>query len=76
MIGVVIILGQDMIGGFLSLNYALGHLPTPIIAASMLAQPVLTALFAVLLLGQLLGLVQVVGGVMVMMGIIIVHRSR
>lgn len=64
------------IGGFLSLNFALGHLPAPIISASLLAQPVLTALIAVPLLGQPLGAVQIFGGVLVMTGIVIVHKSR
>lgn len=64
------------IGGFLSLNYALGHLPAPIISVSLLAQPVLTALLAVPLLGQLLNGVQILGGTLVMTGIFIVHRSR
>lgn len=64
------------IGGFLSLNYALGHLPAPIVSASLLAQPILTALLAIPLLGQSIGLVQLWGGALVMMGIIIVHRSR
>jgi drug/metabolite transporter (DMT)-like permease len=64
------------IGGFLSLNFAQGHLPAPIVSASMLAQPVLTALLAVPLLGQEVGLVQIVGGVLVLSGIFIVHRSR
>ncbi len=64
------------IGGFLSLNYAQGHLSAPIVSASMLAQPVLTALLAVPLLGQSVGLVQVVGGALVLGGIFIVHRSR
>lgn len=64
------------IGGFLSLNYALGHLPAPIVAASLLAQPILTALFAVPLLGQTIGLVQLLGGALVMAGIVIVHKSK
>jgi drug/metabolite transporter (DMT)-like permease len=64
------------IGGFLSLNYALGHLPAPIVSTSLLAQPVLTALLAIPLLGQSIGLVQLIGGVLVLGGIVIVHKSR
>ncbi|MCX7838417.1 MAG: DMT family transporter, partial [Anaerolineae bacterium] len=64
------------IGGFLSLNYALGHLPAPIVSASLLAQPILTALLAVPLLGQTIGLVQLLGGALVMTGIVIVHKSK
>ncbi|MBM3129665.1 MAG: DMT family transporter [Chloroflexi bacterium] len=66
----------NQIGGFLSLNYALGHLPAPIVSTSLLAQPVLTALLAIPLLGQPIGLVQLFGGVLVLGGIFIVHRSR
>jgi drug/metabolite transporter (DMT)-like permease len=64
------------IGGFLSLNYALGRLPAPIVAASMLGQPVLTAFLAVPLLGQTIGWVQALGAVIVLTGIVIVHISR
>lgn len=64
------------IGGFLSLNYALGHLPAPIVSTSLLAQPILTALLAIPLLDQSIGLVQLWGGALVMTGIIIVHKSR
>ncbi len=64
------------IGGFLSLNFALGHLPASIVSASLLAQPVLTALIAVPLLGQPLGVVQIFGGMLVMVGIVIVHKSN
>jgi len=64
------------IGGFLSLNYAQGHLPAHIVSASMLAQPVLTALLAVPLLGQAIGLAQIIGGALVISGIFIVHQSR
>jgi drug/metabolite transporter (DMT)-like permease len=64
------------IGGFLSLNFALGHLPASIVSTSLLAQPVLTALIAVPLLGQPLGVVQIFGGMLVMVGIVIVHKSN
>lgn len=64
------------IGGFLSLNYAQGHLPAPLVSTTLLAQPVLTALIAVPLLGQSLALVQVIGGALVLIGIFVAHRSR
>lgn len=66
----------NQIGGFLSLNYALGHLPAPIVSTSLLAQPVLTALLAAPLLGQSIGVAQAIGGVLVMAGIVIVHKSK
>jgi len=60
----------------LSVNYALGHLPASIVAPTSLGQPVVTALLAIPLLGQSLDLIQVLGGVLVLAGIIIVHRSK
>jgi drug/metabolite transporter (DMT)-like permease len=46
------------------------------VSTSLLAQPVLTALIAVPLLGQPLGVVQIFGGMLVMAGIVIVHKSN
>jgi drug/metabolite transporter (DMT)-like permease len=42
----------------------------------MLAQPMVTAFLAVLLLGETLSLWQIVGGATVLAGVYIVHRSR
>jgi drug/metabolite transporter (DMT)-like permease len=64
------------VGGWLSLNYALGHLRASIVAPTLLAQPVLTAIIAVPLLGQPLAMVQMVGGALVLAGILIVHRTN
>lgn len=62
--------------GWLAINYALGHLPASIVSPTLLGQPVITAIAAVPLLGQPLGAVQVVGGVLVLAGILIVHRAQ
>ncbi len=64
------------VGGYLSVNYALGHLPASIVSPTLLGQPVLTAILAVWLLGQPLSWVQIVGGVMVLAGIWVVHWQR
>lgn len=64
------------IGGWLAINHALGHLPATLVAPTMLGQVVFTALLAVPLLGQPLGPTQVGGGLIVLAGILIVHRSR
>jgi drug/metabolite transporter (DMT)-like permease len=64
------------VASLLSVNYALGHLPASIVAPTSLGQPVVTALLAIPLLGQPLGIVQILGGLLVMAGIIIVHRSK
>jgi drug/metabolite transporter (DMT)-like permease len=62
--------------GWLLLNYALGHLPASIVAPTLLMQPVLTAIFGVPLLGQPLGIAQVIGGALVLVGIFFVHQSK
>ena len=60
--------------GWLAINYALGHLPAAIVSATLLAQPVLTALFAVPLLGEPLSSNQIVGGLVALAGIYLVNR--
>ncbi|MBF0288405.1 MAG: DMT family transporter [SAR324 cluster bacterium] len=62
--------------GWISINYAQGHLPASIVAPTLLAQPILTALFAWLLLGEQFTMWHVVGGAVVISGIYTVHRSR
>ena len=42
----------------------------------MLGQPVVTALLAIPLLGETLGMGQVIGGAAVLAGIYLVHASR
>ncbi|HBY93575.1 MAG: DMT family transporter [Ardenticatenaceae bacterium] len=61
------------VGSYLSLSYALGHLPASHVAPTLLLQPVLTAILAVPLLGQPLSAMQMVGGGMVLVGIWLVH---
>lgn len=62
--------------GYISINYALGHLPATLVSPTLLGQPVLTAILAVPLLGEGLHVLQVVGGVAVLLGVYVVHRSR
>jgi drug/metabolite transporter (DMT)-like permease len=62
--------------GYLGLGYALGHLPAAVVSPTMLAQPVLTALLAIPILGEPLQPVQWIGGLAVIAGIFLVHRSR
>lgn len=63
-------------GGYLAVGYALGHLPASIVAPTMLGQPVVTALLAIPLLGENLGIEQIIGGSAVLAGIYLVHASR
>jgi len=62
--------------GYMALAYALGHLPASIVAPTMVLQPVVTALLAIPLLGEIPGIWQGVGGVIALVGIYIVNRSH
>jgi drug/metabolite transporter (DMT)-like permease len=62
--------------GYLSVSYALGHLPAAVVGATLIAQPVVTALLAIPLAGEGLGAWQVLGGSGVLAGIWLVVRSQ
>lgn len=64
------------VSGQLAINYALGYLPASVVSPTMLGQPVLTALLAIPLLGESLSFWQIAGGLTVIAGVYIVHRSR
>jgi drug/metabolite transporter (DMT)-like permease len=64
------------VGGQLAVSYALGYLPASLVSPTLLAQPVLTALLAIPLLGQPLSVWQIAGGIIVLAGVYIVHISR
>jgi drug/metabolite transporter (DMT)-like permease len=62
--------------GWLAINHSQGYLPASIVATTMLAQPVVTGILAVILLGEDLSHWQILGGIIVLAGVFIVHRSR
>jgi drug/metabolite transporter (DMT)-like permease len=62
--------------GYTSIVYALGHLPASIVSPTMVAQIVLTSLLAIPLTREGLTLVQVLGGIVVIAGILMVNISR
>ena len=62
--------------GYLAINYALGYLPASVVSPTMLGQPMITALLAVLLLGEQPSAWQVLGGIAVLAGVYLVHRSQ
>ena len=66
----------SQVGGYLSIGYALGHLPASIVSPTLIGQPVVTALLAIPLLGEALRTEQALGGIVVLAGIYLVHRSR
>lgn len=66
----------SQIGGYVSIGYALGHIPASIVSPTMITQPVLTAVLAVPLLGESLRTPQIIGGLIVIIGIYLIHHSR
>lgn len=62
--------------GWLAINYAQGHLPATLVAPTLLGQPVITALLAIPLLGERIAWIEALGGLVVLVGIYLVHRSR
>ncbi len=62
--------------GWISINYAQGQLPASLVSPTLLGQPVFTAVFAAIFLGEILTPWQAVGGIIVLAGIYIVHRSK
>jgi len=66
----------SQIVGYMSLTYALGHLPASIVSPTMIGQPIVTAILAVPLLGEIPTFLQFVGGVTALAGIYIVNQAH
>ena len=64
------------IGGWQLINYAQGYLTASLVAPTLLGQPVVTAIAAILLLDESFSIWNIIGGVAVLVGIFILHRSR
>lgn len=64
------------VAGWLTINYAQGLLPASVVSPTLLGQPVVTALLAGPILGEWIGPLEIVGGVTVLAGILLVHQSR
>lgn len=62
------------LGGYLTINFALGHIRAAIASVTLLGQPVITAIAAVWILGESLGAGQIAGGALVLGGIYLVNR--
>ena len=62
--------------GYLAINYALGHMPATPVSVILLANPVITAVLAIPLLGEPLSWQQIIGGTLVFAGIYLVNRRR
>jgi drug/metabolite transporter (DMT)-like permease len=63
----------SQLAAYFALVYALGHLPATITSVGLLAQVPCTAVLAMLLLGEPLTMMQVIGGLVVLAGIYVVN---
>jgi drug/metabolite transporter (DMT)-like permease len=62
--------------GWTLINYSQGYLRASVVAPTLLMQPVVTAIIAVLLLGERFSAWHIAGGLIVLAGVYVVHRSR
>lgn len=62
--------------GYMSVSYALGHLPASIVSTTLIGQPVVTTILAIPLLGEMPGPLQIVGGLVALVGIYLVNQSH
>jgi len=62
--------------GWLAINQALGHIRPTVASVSLLSQTVFTALFSMLVLGELLTIQEIGGAVVVLVGIYLVTRKK
>ena len=62
--------------GYMSLAYALGHLPASVVSPTMILQPIITTLLAIPLLGEIPSIWQGIGGAIALIGIYVVNESH
>ena len=62
--------------GYMALAYALGYLPASLVAPTVVLQPIVTALLAIPLLGEIPTIWQGIGGAIALVGIYIVNQSH
>lgn len=60
--------------GYLSISYALGHLPAHIVSPTLIAQPVLTTILAIPLLNEIPTPWQSLGGLIALTGIYLINQ--
>jgi drug/metabolite transporter (DMT)-like permease len=66
----------SQIVGYMSMTFALGHLPASIVSPTMIGQPIMTAILAIPLLGEIPTMLQITGGVIALAGIYIVNQTH
>jgi len=62
--------------GWLAINQALGHIKPTAASVTMLSQTAFTAIFSVLILGEILTIHEIGGAVVVLVGIYLVNRRK
>jgi drug/metabolite transporter (DMT)-like permease len=62
--------------GYLMSSYSLGHLPASVVSVTMIGQPIITAIIAVPLLGEMPVPSQIIGGFIALAGIYLVNVSH
>jgi len=62
--------------GYYCLTYALGKIPASIVSPSLALQPVMTAILAIPFAKQLLSIQQIIGSISVLLGVILINKSR
>jgi drug/metabolite transporter (DMT)-like permease len=60
--------------GWLAINYAMGHLPASRVAVTLLGQSVVTAILGIFFLNELLSFADIIGGMLVLLGIYLVNQ--
>ncbi len=60
------------VGGYFSINYALGYIDSSTVSILTLLQPILTAVFAVFILNEAFTVYHIIGGALVLAGLVIV----
>ena len=64
------------VGGYFGLTYALGHLPATVTSILFLSVAPLTAVFAWIIFGERMSLMEIAGGALVLAGVWIVGRKE
>lgn len=68
-------LGIQVVGWFL-INFAQGKLPASVVSPTLLGQPIVTAIIAMLFLGESFTVWHISGGIVIIIGIYLVHFTR
>ncbi|MBN1117289.1 MAG: DMT family transporter [Bacteroidales bacterium] len=63
-------------GAWFLINYSQGHIPASVVSPTLLGQPVITAIVGSLFLDESLTFWQIIGGIVIILGVYIVYFNR